>query len=463
MLNDFQRMLMGLPGSIFGGQQPPNAPAKPVNGSGSEDYLTSIAQPMINDDRQAVMFDKMGQMGALLIAAGQRMNPAQRGQILAQGADVMGNTGRDMMNMAQSRLMASKSQEAQQDLARKQDFTNRVKADPTVLQKLGITPEQYAVMGPEAVMEAMKSRMSRDPVQEAYMLAQIKQMSQPKWQITGQDEFGRPRYDLVNPGGDIITPGGTTGGRATIMDQLGNAQGPEALAKLKQVNPAMAAEVEGIVNARQPFPSRKLGTPEGAMLNSLVSLVDPTYNANTFNLRTDTQKDFQKSQPSSAGGQRQFGNVGLKHMAEIYNLADKLPDHTNWGPLNTTVNALDIKRQEKSAQGGDVRSYKLAVINGFDEIAKALGIGTGAGQQELQDKLEAAQGPAAIKQVIRQQASLLKEKLDTLQERWAEQMGPAAGNFRVISPEAEKALNHILSDGGSEKNVIKYDARGNRL
>lgn len=280
------------------------------------------------------------------------------------------------------------------------------------------------------------------------MLEQIKHMNQPKWTVTGTDDYGRSRYDLTAPDGSIITPpGANRGSQNSVLEQIGNLQGPEALAKLKQLNPAIAAEVEGIVDARQPFPARKLGTPEGAMLNSLVSLVDPNYNANTYQLRTDTQKDFQKSQPASAGGQSQFGNVGLVHMHNIYKLADKLPDHTNWGPLNTTINALDARSQRGSAQGGDVGAYKQAVINGFDEIAKALGIGTGAGQEELRQQLNEANGPKAVKQVLRQQAMLLKEKLDVLQGRWDEQMGPAAGKFRVIKPEAEKALNEILGEG----------------
>lgn len=444
--DDFFRRMTGLPMQLPGAQQS----GQPVNAQTPTAATVAgpaLQQAQTNDYRDA-MLSRMGQLGMLMVAAGQRMTPKERATILAQAPQYMDGVQRDAATAAQARLMNMQTQSAQQEQTRQQTIREKL-GDPEFLKGLGISDQQAQLLGVPGVMKIMESRLGKDPVQEAYMLSQIQQMQNPKWQITGQDEFGRPRYDLVEPGGGIVTPqGANRGGGSTIMDQIGNVQGPAALERLKQINPAIAAEVAGIVNAQQPFPSRKLGTPEGAMLNSLVSLVDPNYNANTFQLRTDTQKDFQKSSPSSAGGQRQFGNVGLKHMLEIYNLADKLPNHTNWGPFNTTVNALDIKSQEKSAEGGDVRSYKLAVINGFDEIAKALGIGTGAGQQELQDKLEAAQGPTAIKQVIQQQAKLLKEKLDTLQERWGEQMGPAAGNYRVIDPEAEKALNVLLNQGG---------------
>lgn len=447
--DDFFRRMTGAPMQLPGAQ----LPGQPVNAQ--TPTAATVAGPALqatqSEDYRDAMLSRMGQLGMLLVAAGQRMTPKERATILAQAPQYMDGVQRDAMTAAQARLMNMQTQSAQDEKTRQQTIQSKL-GDPAFLKSLGIPAEQAQLLGVSGVMKIMESRLGRDPVQEAYMLNQIQQSQNPKWQITGQDDFGRPRYDLVAPGGDIVTPqGANRGGSNSIMEQLGNVQGPAALEKLKQINPAIAAEVAGIVNAQQPFPSRKLGTPEGAMLNSLVSLVDPNYNANTFQLRTDTQKDFQKSAPSSAGGQRQFGNVGLKHMAEIYNLADKLPNHTNWGPLNSTINALDIKGQEKSATGGDVRSYKLAVINGFDEIAKALGIGTGAGQQELQDKLEAAQGPTAIKQVIKQQAKLLKEKLDTLQERWTEQMGPAAGNYRVIDPEAEKALGLLLGEGSPDQ------------
>ena len=459
MFNPFQRALMGLPGNPFGLiDEEQNRQAQPTQlpgGAPQSASVADVASPMLNEDRQTVAFDKLGQMGALLMAAGQRMTPQQRGQILSQGVNVMGNTGAQLQNAAQARLMGTKAQQAQDELSRQDDFKKQVAANPAILEKLGITPEQFQLMGPEAVADALKTRMSRDPVQQALAMAQLQQYSNPKWETTGYNEFGQPRRDLVAPNGQIMTPPNVNRGSEDITAQLGNLSGPAALAKLKEVNPSLASEVEQIVNAQQPFPSRKLGTAEGAMLNRLVSVVDPTYNANTYQLRTDTQKDFNKSQPSSAGGQRQFANVGLQHMAEIYKLADKLPDHTNWGPLNTTINALDIKRQERSAQGGSINAYKLSVINGFDEIAKALGIGTGAGQQELQEKLSAAQGPSAIKAAIREQAQLLKEKMDTLQDRWNEQMGPAAGKFRVISPAAEKALNEII--GGGEGNKVEVN------
>lgn len=420
------------------------------------------------EDQQSAQSSMLGQLAMLALAAGQRQTAPQRAAMIAQAAPVIGGYQQGVMNAAQSRLMQAKATQEQQELERQNAMQERLN-DPAFVRGLGLTPEQAVLFGPQGALKVAEARAAHDPLDAAYKMALIKKLAAGdtgQWQVVGQNEFGQNIYGYPPapgaapsgsptqlPGGGSTAPG--TGGAApqqsgSILDQIGDATGPAALEKLQRLNPTIAAEVRSIVQGNQPFPPRMMGTPHGAMLNALVSVVDPNYNAGTYKQRNDTRSDFQKSSPSSAGGQRQFGNVGLKHMLEIYNLADKLPNHTNWGPLNTTVNQIDIRSQEKSGQGGPITSYKLAVINGFDEIAKALGIGTGAGQQELQEKLSAAQGPAAIKQVIREQAKLLKEKLDTLQERYGEQMGPAAGNYRVIDPEAEKALNLILGEANGE-------------
>lgn len=478
MLNQFQRMMMGLPGNPFGLQEDENTPSPPASGGGAGaaaggSVLPAVAAPMIdqytNDDRQTVAFDKMGQMGALLLAASQRMTPQMRGQILAQGANVMGDTGQAMLNQAQARLAGAKAQEAQLDATRRDEFRRKVAADPSILKKLGVTPDQYELMGMDAVTKALEAQMSRDPSDIAYKNAMVKKLEQGNindWQQIGEDEFGNKQYGIPS---QIMQRGGaptampSSAGNNSIFAQLGSSTGQEALAKLQEINPAIAGEVSSIVKGDQPFPPRMFGTKHGALLNALVTVVDPTYNSGTFKHRQDVLKDFDKNGgANTAGGQESFGNVGIQHMGEIYDKADNLPNHTNFGPLNSLANSVDAMYQQRTGKGGDINAYKLSVINGMDEIAKALGIGGEGGRAELQHQLETAQGPAAIKKAVRQQAVLLKDKLDNLQRRWNSEMGPAAGNRRIISPEAEHVLNHILADEQG-KSSVHYDNQGNRI
>ena len=483
MLNQFQRMMMGLPGNPFALQEDENTPSPPASGGGAGaaaggSVLPAVAAPMVdqytNDDRQAVAFDKLGQLGMLLLAGGQRMTPQMRGQILSQGASAMGGTSAAMLNQAQARLAGAKAQEAQQDATRRDEFRQRIAADPSILTKLGITPDQYQLMGMDAVTKALEAQMARDPSDVAYKNAMVKKLQEGNihdWQQVGEDEFGNKQYGIPSQimqqrGGQVQLPGaqggGVNGSGAGIFDQLQGLTGQAALDRIKQINPGIASTVEGLVKGDTPYTASLIKSKRGEIIDALARIVDPNFNAGIYGQRQATIKDFNKNGgANTAGGQEAFGNVGIKHMGEIYDLAEKLPDHTNWGPLNTTMNALDIQKQQRSANGGNVGSYKLAVMNGFDEIAKALGIGTGEGQAKLQAALDAAQGPTAVRQVVRQQAKLLKDKLDTLQQRWNTEMGLAAGNRRVISPEAEQVLNRILADE-PKKGSVNYDKQGNR-
>ena len=162
MLSEIQRRLMGFPGQIMAFQNDPYnqmQPQQPQASGGETQNATAadVAAPMLSQDQQTVAFDKMGQMGALLLASSQNMTPYQRAQILSQGANVMGGTGEAMYNQAQARLAGTKAQQAQEDLKKRSTFDQRVSADPSILAKLGITPEQYQVLGYDGVQKLIEN------------------------------------------------------------------------------------------------------------------------------------------------------------------------------------------------------------------------------------------------------------------------------------------------------------------
>lgn len=439
---------MAIPGFDFvqrmlaAAQQQPGQPT-----SAPTPNTAAVAAPTLQQIQQQdynnAAFGRMGQLGMMLVAAGQRMTPKERATILAQAPQYLDGIQGDMQTAAQARLMASRAQQEQNDQERLAQLSGKL-SDPAFAKSIGMTPEQLQLLGPQGAMDAIKARASRDPVDEAYKLAQINHLSQPKWQITGQDEFGRPKYDLVGPNGEIQTPAPGAGGapRGTIMDQLGNVQGPEALVKLKQLNPAIAAEVEGIVNARQPFPSRKLGTPEGAMLNSLVSLVDPGYNAATFDARKKAQLDQTSNQPNSAGGMRKNSEVGLRHFKALMDYSNSLPQN-DWGMLSGAANAYDVYSMKRKADAGDknaiaAMNYLQTMEIGGDEMAKALGIASEGGREKIKELFDPALGRAAVQARIRNQIRLLGEKLNVQDEEWRNTMGPMSKS--LLKPEIADIL-----------------------
>ena len=120
----FRRMTgqpMALPGATMAGSGPVNAPSP---------NAATVAQPSLeqlqSQDYQRAAMQRMGQLGMLLMAAGQRLTPAQRATILAQAPQYMDGMQRDMMTAAQARLMNAQQQAAQDELARTETLRSKL-------------------------------------------------------------------------------------------------------------------------------------------------------------------------------------------------------------------------------------------------------------------------------------------------------------------------------------------------
>ena len=86
------------------------------------------------DVRQAAI-NQLGQMSALLLAAGQPMEGSQRAQLLSQIGGTGSQFNTNLYNAAQRRLMTSQMQEKQDEAARIQAMGQKVKDDPEGLAK----------------------------------------------------------------------------------------------------------------------------------------------------------------------------------------------------------------------------------------------------------------------------------------------------------------------------------------
>lgn len=430
---------------MFNGQQS-SAPVNAPNPSAA-----AIAAPTMQENQQQdfnnAMLGRMGQLGMLLVAAGERMTPRERATILAQAPQYMGGIQDDVARASQGRLMAAQSQEAQNELQRRQEISSKLE-DPKFLDGIGMTPAQARLLGAGGIQAALQARASRDPVQEAYMLAQIQNMNRPKWTITGSDEFGKNRYDLVGPNGEIMTPTGSSGPRGgqSIIEQVGDLTGQAALDKLHQISPAIAAEVAGIASSQQPFPSKKMGTPEGALLNALVSQVaGPSFNAMDYSSRQKAWDDQRLNTPNSSGGIRKLSETGLRHFKNLYENSDMLPEN-HYGPASTLVNAFSNMRKTNSGDASDEVARKLAQYNhtmeiGGDEMAKALGIASEGGREAVKQMFDPSQGRGIVQTKIKNQIKLLGEKLRGQQEDWERVMGPVASKrMQIIQPDVAEIL-----------------------
>jgi hypothetical protein len=86
------------------------------------------------DVRQAAI-NQLGQMSALLLAAGQPMEGSQRAQLLSQIGGTGSQFNTNLYNAAQRRLMTSQMQEKQDETLKIQAMSQKIKDDPEGLQK----------------------------------------------------------------------------------------------------------------------------------------------------------------------------------------------------------------------------------------------------------------------------------------------------------------------------------------
>lgn len=115
----------------------------------------------MSDVRQAA-WNSIGNMSALLLAAGQPMAPQQRAAYLAQLGQAAGGINTDLYNAAQRRLMTARTQEQQREMQENQRLDEILK-DPVQLQTLGINPQQAQFLGRGGVRQLLANRMSQSP------------------------------------------------------------------------------------------------------------------------------------------------------------------------------------------------------------------------------------------------------------------------------------------------------------
>lgn len=141
-LSDFQRRMLGFPAQAFGAltsglTADPNAPAE--------------QQDMANG-----RWNTIGQMGAILMAAGQRMTPENRAMMLSKLANVT-TPDEFAMTAAQRRLMGVKMQQAQDEMARTEQLRGRL-GDAAFLKSLGLTPEQAQALDVPGVRKLLENQ-----------------------------------------------------------------------------------------------------------------------------------------------------------------------------------------------------------------------------------------------------------------------------------------------------------------
>ena len=244
-LSDFAQRLLGFPAQLFDGQS-----SNPINAANPS--AAALAQPTMQQLQQQDMQDagmqRIGQLGMILMASGQRMTPRERATILAQAPQYMDGMQRDAMTAAQARLMNMQGQAAQDELTRTEALRQKFN-DPSYLNSIGLSTEQAQALGPAGIQKLLENQaLANTPeatLDRRYKQAQIDHLLNPT-PATPQ------MVDLPGGGKGWATPGSTD-----VLPIGGAGKGTTEEPKKTE------AEVKGYQFAQQSIDAyKKLADPE---------------------------------------------------------------------------------------------------------------------------------------------------------------------------------------------------------
>lgn len=109
------------------------------------------------DEERRMMISTLGQLGATLLAAGQKQSPSQRAQYLSQLGGIGSGAQNDIYKARQGALMSAQMQEKMREMEQRKSL-QQMMSDPEVLRKLNITPELARIIGPEGISSIAQRR-----------------------------------------------------------------------------------------------------------------------------------------------------------------------------------------------------------------------------------------------------------------------------------------------------------------
>lgn len=145
----------------------------------------------MSDVRQAAI-NQLGNMSAILLAAGQPMQGAQRAQILAQLGGAGSGFNTDLYNSSQRRLMQGQMQEKQAEMQEMAALREAQRSNPQGLAtSLGVPVEYIQRLSTSDLRTVLKQRATEDPQVRQQRALQIRQAEKElgtKYQIQrGED------------------------------------------------------------------------------------------------------------------------------------------------------------------------------------------------------------------------------------------------------------------------------------
>ncbi len=240
-----------------------------------------------------------------------------------------------------------------------------------------------------------------------------------------------------------------TEGKFTPMKGAATSQAqslPSSIEELQKSDPAMASQVQAVLDGRVPYPTGSRLNPKQQMLKELVTQIDPTFDATTSKTRAKFNMEFGSTSPSTVGGQKILMGTALGHLGEVADSAAKLNNSNGfgWAPAGHLINSAANTTTEQAALANALND-KVAKFSG--EVGKLYSGSQGGGVHEREDtrnrmgasltKAELASGLEASRDLIISKQKALEDQATTI-------FGPEkAAKYDFIGPDGRKALDRV--------------------
>lgn len=276
----------------------------------------------------------------------------------------------------------------------------------------------------------------------------------PKWGIVGKDKYGQPVYGYP-PTREEAAAKGAEKPAAPEADMAG-LSGKEYMDTLKKDDPKMESQVRAVLEGRAPYPTGMLlKTPYGQQLAAHVTQADPSFESGNATARVKTRNEFMTGSVGSPAGQITAGNTALQHAGEMSDALERFKEgggvmrglgNAGIPVVSYAANTLKNKSVQGTPEGAALNDFMTAKNHFSEEVTKfyAGSAGSEAERTRALANLDAAKSLPELRSAIKTEVNLMQGKVNALQDRWKNGMGPLVPEFPLIQPKSQEAIDRVI-------------------
>lgn len=275
----------------------------------------------------------------------------------------------------------------------------------------------------------------------------------PKWSVVGKDKYGQPVYGYPPSREDAAK---TAEKPAAAEPDMAGITGKEYLDTLKKDDPKMESQVRAVIEGRAPYPTGMLlKTPYGQQLAAHVTQADPSFESGNATARTKTRNEFMTGGVGSPAGQITAGNTALQHAGEMSDALERMKEgggimrglgNAGIPVVSYAANQMKNRSVQGTPEGAALNDFMTAKNHFSEEVTKfyAGSAGSEAERTRALANLDAAKSLPELRSAIKTEVNLMQGKVNALQDRWKNGMGPLVPEFPLIQPKSQEAIDRVI-------------------